>query len=332
MTRTDPVYIQYIIAEYAKIRAKRQSRCDGGPGSGNWGHAGVKGQRGGSAPGGGAANRLGSKEKGFSSAVKVSSAWSKKCDEEMASVLSKKRNMQALYISDTGFATDEVCIKAMRSGDEATKKLVEDYFDVLKKNGDTTPTNPTSKQLSSQLDQDVRDGKYDGDWEKARKGYMKEMAGMDDAQTEKTYKEMRTWFGGSWDRADTETLDNYVASDHVYDGTMYRGMHFERADYDDFMKDVKPGSTINMRSKNSSWSSDEETAARFAHRNDETWNSITIECVKNRTSAPVAHLAGNGEGEVLASSKAQWTVLHAETYDTAYGTKKTRITVMEKGE
>lgn len=54
MQRTEPLYIRYAIAEYAKIRAKyRPDNTDGGPGSGNWGHEGVKGQRGGSAPSGG---------------------------------------------------------------------------------------------------------------------------------------------------------------------------------------------------------------------------------------------------------------------------------------
>lgn len=43
---------------------------DGGFGSGNWGHAGRKGQRGGSARGGGVHNRFGSKESGFSSKAK----------------------------------------------------------------------------------------------------------------------------------------------------------------------------------------------------------------------------------------------------------------------
>ena len=43
---------------------------DGGPGSGNWGHAGRPGKIGGSAKGGGKTNRTGTKETGFSSAAK----------------------------------------------------------------------------------------------------------------------------------------------------------------------------------------------------------------------------------------------------------------------
>lgn len=43
-------------------------REDGGPGSGNWGHAGRPGHRGGSAPGGGKSNRLATPDGGFTSA------------------------------------------------------------------------------------------------------------------------------------------------------------------------------------------------------------------------------------------------------------------------
>lgn len=47
------------------------SNEDGGPGSGNWGHSGRQGKRGGSSKGsGGVANRLGSKESGFTSKAK----------------------------------------------------------------------------------------------------------------------------------------------------------------------------------------------------------------------------------------------------------------------
>ena len=45
-------------------------RNDGSADSGNWGHKGVPGQLGGSAPGGGIAHRTGSKESGYSSAAK----------------------------------------------------------------------------------------------------------------------------------------------------------------------------------------------------------------------------------------------------------------------
>lgn len=54
---------------------------DGGPGSGNWGHAGRPGKIGGSAKGGGKANRTGSKESGFSSEAKKRAAEKKAAKE-----------------------------------------------------------------------------------------------------------------------------------------------------------------------------------------------------------------------------------------------------------
>lgn len=47
---------------------------DGGPGSGNWGHVGRPGKKGGSASGGGAQNRTGTKESGYSSKAKYNKA------------------------------------------------------------------------------------------------------------------------------------------------------------------------------------------------------------------------------------------------------------------
>ena len=51
-------------------RISKTSNIDGGAGSGNWGHVGRPGKRGGSGKGGGKQNRTGSKETGFSSAAK----------------------------------------------------------------------------------------------------------------------------------------------------------------------------------------------------------------------------------------------------------------------
>ena len=52
------------------LRPFVMNRVDGSSGSGNWGHKGVPGQLGGSAPGGGVSHRTGSKESGYSSAAK----------------------------------------------------------------------------------------------------------------------------------------------------------------------------------------------------------------------------------------------------------------------
>ena len=60
-----------LFCETLRPFAKRHEyQADGSSGSGNWGHKGVPGQLGGSAPGGGVAHRTGSKETGYSSAAK----------------------------------------------------------------------------------------------------------------------------------------------------------------------------------------------------------------------------------------------------------------------
>lgn len=59
--------IRYDSDEY---KEKVLGNQDGGPGSGNWGHAGVPGKVGGSASGGGTQNRQGSKKEGFTSEAK----------------------------------------------------------------------------------------------------------------------------------------------------------------------------------------------------------------------------------------------------------------------
>ena len=50
--------VDEIIKYHKRRQARLDGRIDGGPGSGHWGHVGVKGQRGGSAPGGGKAFRM----------------------------------------------------------------------------------------------------------------------------------------------------------------------------------------------------------------------------------------------------------------------------------
>lgn len=64
LTRTDGV------EHLASQVLQNMIQTDGGPGSGNWGHEGVEGQLGGSAPGGGAHNRMEDGKGGFTSWAK----------------------------------------------------------------------------------------------------------------------------------------------------------------------------------------------------------------------------------------------------------------------
>lgn len=257
------------------------------------------------------------------------SAYEKALDEEQAKVLAMKPNEQALYVFERDGETEDNCVAAMENGE--TEALVKNYFAVMKANGDPTPTKPTSGQVKSQLKDEVEyRRKYKG-YEEARTDYIQKMTGMDAEEAAATLKEFEKWFGGSWGDADTAVLDNYISKDHVYDGKMYRGMKFNPETFDAFMENISPGATISMR-RNSSWSSDEAVARSFsAHSYDATF-SVMLTCVKNRTSAPVDHLSGAAESEVIAHSNAKWTVLHSEVVTWPSGAKKAYLTVVETGE
>lgn len=258
-----------------------------------------------------------------------SGGWAASMAEEKAGVLAMKPNKQALYVLDHDGETYDNCVAAMENGE--TEALVNNYFTIMAANGDPTPSRQTSDQLDRQLRDDVEgSGKYAG-YEEARTGYIKEMAGQTDAEASATLKEMTAWFGGSWTDADTGVLDKYIEQDHVYDGKMYRGMKFDHDGFESFMKDIGPGAEIGMK-RNSSWSSDEDVARRFGQHVYDDVDTVMITCVKNRTSAPVAHLSMAGEAEVLAHSGAKWTVLHSETVTWPSGAKKAYLTVVEKGE
>lgn len=257
------------------------------------------------------------------------SAYEKDMDEEQEKVLSMKPNEQALYVFEHDGETQDNCVSAMENGE--TEALVKNYFSIMKANGDPTPVNPTSGQVKSQLKNEVEYGrKYNG-YEEARIDYIQKMTGMDADEAAATMKEFNKWFGGSWGSADTETLDNYISKDHVYDGKMYRGMKFTPEGFDSFMENVSPGATISMK-RNSSWTSDEAVARSFGGHASDVVFSVMVTCVKNRTSAPVDHLSTSAESEVLAHSKARWSVLHSEVVTWPSGAKKAYLTVVETGE
>lgn len=223
----------------------------------------------------------------FTTAGGSGGAWTASLEEEKARVLAMDDEDRALYVLEHDGETEENCVAAMENGE--TEALVNNYFAVMAANGDPTPTKQTSDQLDRKIREDVDGGAYAG-YEEARTGYIRDMAGMSEAEASATLKEFTTWFGNSWESADTATLDKYIQQDHVYDGKMYRGMKFDSEGFDAFMKDIAPGAEIHMK-RNSSWSSDEDVARRFgAHVYDDV-STVMVTCVKNRTSAPVAHLS-----------------------------------------
>lgn len=300
--------------ELIDVKKKNDSlTMDGGPGSGNWGHAGRKGKQGGSAKGNGTTH---------------AGEWASKMTDEESELLSKEPMKQAYKMYKVGFMDAEYAAECAEDGTIGAH--VKQYYDLLRSNGDYTPTKPTSENRGGR-NKDVDSGKY-ADHTEAKEMYVKEMTGLDSAECKKIVQETNTWTSNSWDKADTKTLDKFIENDHAFNGEMYRGMKFyEGTDYDDFMNNVEIGSTIKMK-RNSSWSSDEDDARRFSHFANDDINSVMIKCVKNRTASPISYLNSQGEKEVLAHSKAQWTVMNVETFERGNGSKKTVLTVVERGE
>lgn len=292
---------------------RKDSNDDGGPGSGNFGHKGVVGQVGGSAPSG-----------------KSSAEWKSKLDSQKEDLLSQGSNEQARQMYDLGVLDLNTALAQMKDG--SISKTVDSYFDIMQANGDPTPT---KKTVSSQRSlYDVVDSEYGGDWSKARVGEIIKDTGVSESEAEDMKREISdVWTTGSWSNAKSEVLDKYVEKAPTYEGTIYRGMHFTSPeDYDNFMSQIQSGS-VKMKG-NSSWTSDKSVARRFSHMSQDDIDSVEIKCISNRTAAPIDHLvhSNGGEDEVLAHSKTAWSVLSVSEFETKNGGRKAVITVVEKGE
>lgn len=265
------------------------------------------------------------------------SAWSGYIEAEREKLSTEKQSKKALYADDHYAASTDDCIAAMKEG--KADELLDRYFEILENNGDFRPTKETRGQISIN-DEGRRIG-----YTEARRNAIQSDAECDVGKAEEYQKALDTYFSGeSISDKQKDSIDEYVDRAPAYDGIMYRGLHFKMlhepgnlharlpGGYDEFMKNVKPGSEIDMNGMVSSWSSSEEVARGFAHHVMSLVDSVVIVCVNNRTSTPVDHLSTYGESEVLASSKAKWTVLHSETTEWPDGERKTWIYVIEKGE
>ena len=265
----------------------------------------------------------------FTSGGGSSGSWSNTLASEKERVLGLKRNRQAEYLYDNSADTYDNCVEAMRNG--TTESLLNEYFNIMESNGDPTPTKPLASNNSHNRNKDVESGKYSSH-DEAKASYVAEDTGMSLADAKIAVKEIEKWTSGGMN-GDRQILDDFVDKAPVYDGQIYRGLKFTDEDYSSFMSDIEKGSIISMNNMNSSWSSDKDVAMMYANHVYDDANSVVITCAKNRTSAPVEHLTiHSGEREVLASSKASWTVLHYEVRETSAGKHKAYITVVERGE
>lgn len=123
-------------------------RLDGGPGSGNWGHAGRPGKLGGSAGGGGKEHRTGTKESGFSSEAK-----------ERAKA--KKTTKKETKAKSTFESTIETRKKTFTSVDGSNNKSI------LAEN-----IAGNSKALKKEMKQAIKDGHIDDFIEKHHEEYL----------------------------------------------------------------------------------------------------------------------------------------------------------------
>ena len=271
----------------------------------------------------------GSKGSGSSNAAKE--AWKSKVKTEREKALSMKNNKLALKLYEDGVLDYDTAVQQMRDG--SIKETAAHYYDVLEANGDPTPTKETVDSQRSL--HGLVNKEYGGDWTEARIGEIQKDTGMSREEATKVKDELQAWMGSLWHKADTNTLDSYIEKAPAFEGTIHRGMKFVDEygpTYDDFMESVQSG-VITMQ-KNSSWSSDESVARRFARPDWEDTDSVIITCIKNKTATPIDHLASSngGEDEVLAHSRTAWSVVSVDEFEKADGGRHAHIIVMEREE
>ena len=256
----------------------------------------------------------------------TSGGWDNKVGQMRSEFDALSDDKKAVYLWKNGYLSKEESLQHMKDG--GISKYGDQYFQILRENGDFTPEGET-RDNSNRAREMAESGEYG--WTEARTELIKRDTGFSDAEVARTQQELNTWFSNRWDRADTETLDRYVEASPTYDGVIHRGLHFDEdgADAVQQFANLQAGDRINMRDKNSSWTSSEETARGYAHTGDSNVSSVVITSLKNRTSSPVADLSTQGEYEVLASSKAQWTVLRTDVTNLPNGNKKVQVYVVE---
>lgn len=179
-------------------------------------------------------------------------SWGSSVDQKQADFNALKDNKKALYLYKSGYMSKEDSLAHMKDG--TIGQYGDEYFSILRENGSYEPTGAT-RDNSNRAEQLVREGKAEN-WDDARMQLIKEDTGFSDAEAQETFDQMRTWLGGSWSKADTEVLDNYIDHSPAFDGVMHRGMHFDSdKELDAFMGNLQAGDRISM-GKNASWTDD----------------------------------------------------------------------------
>lgn len=290
---------------------------DGGPGSGNFGHAGRPGMVGGSGGGG-------SSGSGKVSAKKA--AWSAKMQAERRSWDSKDEAKKARHLFESGFMSYGEAVRAMER--EESDKYLDEYYALMEDNGDNSvfEGREVVAENKSRGDDHYIDLKEYGE----KHGGMKPeiVKGAIDGLHE------YTGGGGIKSKENADALNEFLDKAPVYDGEISRGIKFKSEEaMMAFFDQSQKGAVMKMKTDEigspSSWTSDPVVSSRFAGGA----YSAVIKCVSNKSGVPIEMFTTHGgEQEVLLSNKARWTVMNSQVAVHPNGERKRlMITVMERG-
>ena len=169
---------------------------------------------------------------------------------------------------------------------------------------DSDQRQTVSKQFEEELRHRKQNGEF-GSYKEARLQYIKDFTGYDEEKSKEIQNELREYFSGARSRVNPKIIDQYIDRAPVYDGEMFRGLHFTESEFNEFIKN----GVITSRNVNVSWTDELDTAKVFA-RGDNLM--VILECISNRTGTPVAHLSAEPEGEILTRSTAKWEIVKKE--------------------
>jgi len=199
----------------------------------------------------------------------------------------------------------------------------EDFSDAKTTGGNAGPGNAKRRGQkdidSSWLEDDgsVR-REYLYEFNKKAEASIKEETGMSDEEVGKLHYCFLDFFGGDFEayangekKEQEKTINEGLRRMGAFDGEIYRGMHFNEWQKEDFVKfrDAEVGDEIQMRTI-SSWTSDKKVADSFGGIKNMAQDSVVMICKNNKSGVGVQHISkfAKGESEVLAPSDAKWKV------------------------
>lgn len=124
-------------------------------------------------------------------------------------------------------------------------------------------------------------------------------------------------------------LDDYIYQAPKYDGEVYRGMTLSNENFDNMIKNLKSGKTMDMQGI-SSWSSEREVSEDFIEDNlyHDTPNAILFK-LQNKSGTPIESISFvSGEYEVLHPTTARYKLKKIEENDNNYFDANRIVTVV----